>query len=94
MSKNDSIHELGDMPIEPEHRRLMVEIAQTLDLAFNGMKRGPERPTGFVLMVFPFGEVLGRCNYISNGADRHDIVALMTEMIARFSSLPDQSGKA
>jgi hypothetical protein len=45
-------------------------------------------------MVFPFGDVTGRCNYMSNGADRKDIVVLMREMIARFSGQPEISGKA
>jgi hypothetical protein len=47
-----------------------------------GEAKGADRPTGFVLMVFPFSDK-GRCNYISNGADRRDIVTLMKEMIAR-----------
>jgi hypothetical protein len=37
-----------------------------------------------VLLVFEFGDDPGRCNFISNGADRRDIVTLFKEMIARF----------
>jgi hypothetical protein len=49
--------------------------------------------TGFVLLVFPFqGE--GRCNYISNGADRRDIVVLMKEQIRRFEGQPEMEGHA
>lgn len=90
-------HRLGDAPIEPEFIRQMNEIAKGLDKIFNGDKRGKDRPTGFVLMVFPFVEFEkgdARCNYISNGADRNDVVALMKEMIARFEDQPDIEGHA
>ena len=43
-------------------------------------------------MVFPFRSTEGRCNYISNGADRADIVTLMREMISRFEGMPEASG--
>jgi hypothetical protein len=87
-------HRLGDAPIETEYHQKMVEIAGMLDEAFNGQRGGPGRKTGFVLMVFPFGDTSGRCNYISNGADRRDIIVLMKEMISRFSGRPTQSGRA
>ena len=76
-------HDIGDGPIEQAYSRLMNQLAHLLDEAFNGDTHGDERTTGFVLLVFPFGEA-GRCNYISNGADRRDIVALLREQIARF----------
>jgi hypothetical protein len=38
-------------------------------------------------MVFPYDSTDGRCNYMSNGANRKDIVKLMREQIARFESL-------
>jgi len=75
---------LGDAPIEPEYIRKMNEVASALDKIFNGGAKGDERKTGFVLLVFPFGEGEGRCNYISNGADRRDIVTLFREQIRRF----------
>lgn len=77
-------HELGDGPIEEQYRETMEHVAKLLDLYFNGRAGGPGRETGFVLLVFPFGEKEGRCNYISNGADRGDIVKLMREQIKRF----------
>lgn len=40
------------------------------------------------------GHTDGRCNYISNGADRNDVVVLMKEMIARFEGQPKMSGRA
>ena len=77
-------HDLGDAPIEARYHDMMNAVAQTLNEAFNGDLKGNDRTTGFVLMVFPLGSHDGRCNYISNGADRNDVVTLMKEMIQRF----------
>jgi hypothetical protein len=86
---------LGDAPIEKAYISQMRFLARQLDHLFNGDLRGQDRPTGFILMVFPFGdEDKGRCNFISNGADRKDVVALMKEMIARFEGQPEVKGTA
>ena len=87
-------HTLGDAPIEEKYIDQMTAVAQGLDEIFNGDKKGKDRPTGFVLMVFPFRSFDGRCNYISNGADRKDIIILMKEMIARFEGQPEIKGNA
>jgi hypothetical protein len=84
---------LGDAPIEPEYLREMNVIAKMLDDTFNGDKRGNDKEVGFVLLVFPYGEKKSRCNFISNGADRKDIVTLFKEMIARFEGQPEISGR-
>lgn len=84
-----SEHTLGDAPIQDEYRELMQEIARGLDRAFNGPDRGQERKTGFVLLVFPFGDDSGRCNYISNGAARDEIVVLFKEQIKRFEGMAE-----
>lgn len=89
-----SAHQLGDGPITPELHDVMNALAGGLDTALNGAARGPERKVGFVLLTFPFGSTDGRCNFISNGADRKDIVALFKEMIARFEGQPEQRGSA
>jgi hypothetical protein len=69
----------------------MNAVAHALDEMFNGDKKGADRETGFVLLVFPFGDADGsRCNYISNGADRRDMVSLLREMAARFDGQPQQ----
>ena len=85
-------HQLGDAPIQAEYKRKMNTIAHALDEMFNGEAKGRDRKTGFVLLVFPFNNDGhtddGRCNFISNGADRRDIVKLMMEMIARFEAQP------
>jgi len=93
---------LGDAPIEPEYREQMKTLAKILDEMFNGPYANPQehgiedkRTTGFVLLVFPFGEEAeGRCNFISNGANRQDLVALFKEMIARFEGQPEMEGHA
>jgi hypothetical protein len=88
---------LGDQPIQPEYVEKMNRIASALDYVFNGAAKGSDRKTGYVLMVFPFAEFAAgdsRCNYISNGADRKDVVTLMREMIARFEGQPEQKGSA
>jgi hypothetical protein len=69
-------------------------VAKALDGTFNGNARGADREVGFVLLVFPFGEKAGRCNYISNGADRRDIITLFKEQIKRFEGQPDMTGHA
>lgn len=85
---------LGDAPIQEEYHAKMNALANGIDEIFNGEAKGDKRETGFVLMVFPFGSKDGRCNYISNGADREDVVCLMKEMIARFQGQPEMSGNA
>ena len=89
-----SEQQLGDAPIEAEYREKMAAIARALDDMFNGPVKGPARKTGFVLLVFPFGAGDGRCNYISNGADRKDIVTMFKEQIKRFEGQPEIEGKA
>jgi hypothetical protein len=85
---------LGDAPIEDKYRNLMNGIASALDQTFNGKARGNDRKVGFVLLVFEYGEKEGRCNYISNGADRRDVVVLLKEQIKRFEGAPDVTGTA
>ena len=85
---------LGDAPVERKYVNEMKAIAAALDETFNGGLKGNDRPTGFILLVFPFGEREGRCNFISNGADRSDVVTLMKEMIARFEGQPEMEGRA
>ena len=84
---------LGDSPIEPQYLEQMRAVAQALDEVFNGDKKHPHKETGFVLLVFAYGEKKGRANFISNGADRRDIATLFKEMIARFEGFPEQKGR-
>lgn len=88
------VEKLGDAPIEERYRLQMNEIALVLDHVLNGDAKGKDRDVGFVLLVFPFGAQDGRCNYISNGADRRDIVTMMKEQIARFEGQPEMKGSA
>ena len=92
--KTEKPHRLGDAPIEDRFRELMNGAAKGLDDVFNGTDRGKDRKVGFVLLVFPFDSADGRCNYISNGADRKDIVVMMKEQIKRFEGQPEMKGTA
>jgi hypothetical protein len=85
---------LGDAPIEAEYAQMMEAMARALDEMFNGPTKDKNRKTGFVLLVFPFDGHEGRCNYISNGADRTDIVTLFKEQIKRFEGQAEQEGHA
>jgi hypothetical protein len=81
---------LGDAPIQAEYHAKMIALAGAIDELFNGDVKGPGGEHGFVLLVFPFGDAPGgRANFISNGADRRDLVALFREMIARFEGQPE-----
>jgi hypothetical protein len=86
--------QLGDTPIEEEYRELMNTVARVLDQMFNGDKKGSDRKVGFVLLLFEYGEGEGHCNYISNGANRSDIVTLFKEQIKRFEGQPEIKGRA
>jgi hypothetical protein len=93
---------IGDAPIEDVYREKMNAIAEALDKTLNPDTFMPHargldpatRKVGFVLLVFPYGDTKGRCNYISNGADRRDIVTMMKEQIKRFEGQPDITGHA
>jgi hypothetical protein len=85
---------LGDAPIEEEYRHLMNTMMKALDEAFNPGLRGKDRKVGIIMLMFPFNSHEGRCNYISNGADRKDVVAMLKEQIKRFEGQPDMEGSA
>jgi hypothetical protein len=85
---------LGDAPVDAAYHDKMVAVVQALDEMFNGEAKAPDKQVGFVLMVFPYGDTTGRCNYMSNGADRRDVIVLMKEMVARFEGQPEMSGRA
>ena len=70
--------------IETKHYKQMNELAKMLDETFNGKNKGKNRKYGFMLSVFPFGNIEGgRFNYISN-ADKKNIVTLLKEMVVKF----------
>lgn len=82
-------------PIEEQYQEMMRVIAKVLDECFNGNAKGEDRQTGFVLLVFPFGEAAeGRCNYLSNGASRKDMISLFRETAARFEGQAETKGRA
>ena len=85
---------LGDAPVEQAYHEQLVGLMQAVDEVFNGDAKGPDKKVGVVMLVFPYGDIEGRCNFVSNGANRQDIVVLMKEMIARFEGQPDLKGNA
>lgn len=87
-------HSLGDGPIESQYVAKMKAVVRRLDLIFNGKAKGADRETGFILLVFPYGEKEGRCNYMSNGANRDDVKILLKEQLRRFEGQPDVKGTA
>lgn len=86
--------ELGDAAIEPAFVEAMKEIAKFADYVLNGDAKGKDRKIGFALLVFPYGSTDGRCNYISNGADRRDMAVLLREQSARFMGQAEMKGRA
>jgi hypothetical protein len=86
---------LGDGPVQEEYHAKMSAVAAAIDHFFNDGAKGDDRKIGYCLMVFPIGDdMTGRCNYMSNGISREDIVVLMKEMIARFQGQPEVRGTA
>lgn len=86
-----SKHTLGDGAVQPEYVEMMKRVSRAVDTMFNGPP-GSEKKIGFVLMVFPFEDFTGRCNYMSN-ANRADVVVLLKEQLARFSGQADVTGR-
>lgn len=84
---------LGDALVQQDYYDKMLITMQATDELFNGDTRAPNKQVGIVMLVFPFNDK-GRCNYMSNGANRQDVVVLMKEMIARFEGQPEMEGHA
>lgn len=71
------------------HGDVLQGLMAALDHAVNGPK--PEgatdpswRKVGLVLFTFPFGDASGLANYVSNGADRADMIKFLRETADRF----------
>jgi hypothetical protein len=90
---NESAHQLGDAAIDIAYEVKMRALARTLDRVLNDDKTGDARDAGFVLLVFPFVDHEGRCNYISN-ANRDDVVIMLREQLARFEGRAGEPGRA
>lgn len=84
---------IGDGPIDPKVHGVMNDIARIVDETLNGTPLPARRRNGFILMVFPFDDHEGRCNYISNAA-RDDMKVLLREQLARFEGMPEARGRA
>jgi hypothetical protein len=77
-------HQYGDAPIEASITDKMVAIMKTLDEFLNDGATGKDRKLAIAVLIFPFGETPGRCNYMSNGIDRRDMETLLYEQAERF----------
>jgi len=84
--------QLGDAPIDPELHKLMNALAHGIHELLNG-KPPTTNTNGFILMIFPFEDHEGRCNYISN-AQREDVVTMLKEQVARFEGQAEMKGNA
>jgi hypothetical protein len=87
-------HRLGDAPVETEFADQMTAVMGALDEVFNGPLKHPNKKVGIVVLTFLFNDTSGRCNFMSNGADRRDLVTMFKEMIARFEGQPEVGGRA
>lgn len=86
--------ELGDAPVERRFAETMTVAMGAVDKLFNGTARGKDKKIGIVMLVFDYGEAEGRCNYMSNGADRKDVAVMLREQAARFAGQPEVRGNA
>lgn len=81
---------IGDGPVQAQFAAAMRHIASAIDDTFNGPPSPTrERKTGFVLLVFEFGDPRRghRCNYMSN-AQRADVIQLLKDQLKHFESDP------
>lgn len=83
---NDNSNEIVD-----KYRSQMGALDNVLDMMFNPNLK---KEVGFVLLVFPFGEVEGNCNYISNAETKSGIANMLKEMAARLEGRVTESGTA
>lgn len=70
--------------IQEKYKKSMRELATLLDEMLNPGLKGDDRETGFMLLMFDFGNTptSDRINYISN-TNRIDAITSMKEFIAR-----------
>jgi hypothetical protein len=58
-------------------------VARALDQIFNkGTEDDPK--VGFIVLMFPYDDRSGKCNYVSNGASKHDIIRMFKYQINRL----------
>lgn len=67
----------------------LQSIARGLDESLNGELRGNDREVGFMLMIFPFGDYhpANRASYVTNGAQRLDLINLLERQVEHLKSL-------
>ena len=79
---------MSDDQTAPERLQdFLSSIAAALDQILNGkevLKDKTLRKTGFILMIYPYGSIDDRCNFITNGATRTEIIARLKTQIQTF----------
>jgi len=93
-SPRQAANPIGETMTQADQKEKARQVAVLLDSYFNGEARGFDRKVGFVLLVFPYSQVSTGCNYITNGAERKDMVVLFKELIKRFEGQPEIVGHA
>ena len=81
---------MDEKKIEMTIPEAMHSIALAIDRILNGEHAGGEvieRKNGFVLMLYPFGDKTGKCNFISNGASQEDVINMFERQIEAFGEL-------
>jgi len=77
---------LSEQKIDMSLPEALQSLALALDRILNGEQNvsgelKAERKNGFVLMLFPFDDKSGKCNYITNGASREDVKRMFETQI-------------
>jgi hypothetical protein len=71
----------------PGLKEFLESLAIGIDKILNGNDVEHDkslRKNGFVLLIFPYDREDARCNYISNGAQRADIIQMFKDQIKHF----------
>ena len=84
---NLDLDELDALP--PRLRGPMVKAAEALNRALNLPFADAEDTTGFIILVFPFGEEEGRCHLLTN-ARREEIAGLLLDQAEAYATKRDR----
>ena len=69
-------------------RELYAQSARVVDELLNPGLSGKDRTLGFTILVYPFGTA-GESHYVSNGADKQEMAALLREAAQRLDERTD-----
>jgi len=83
---------MNDQEVKMPMKEAMNNLALALDQILNGQAIGG-RQSGFVLLLFPYDDKSGNCNYVSNGANREDIVRMFKAQVKLLEEQFEMNGK-